>query len=61
MLVGLMGRLDAWKGALESKRLRVNVKTKKMISSEKAGKVTIKAKFPCVVCRNDVGSNSILC
>lgn len=33
--------VEAWKKALESKGLRINVKkTKKMISSEDAGKVT---------------------
>ena len=32
-----------------------------MISGENAGKVTIKGKFLCAVCRKDVGSNSILC
>ena len=38
--------LEAWKGALEIKGLRVNVqKTKMMISSENAGKVA-KGTFP---------------
>ena len=47
---GLKGRMVAWKGALESKGWRVNVKkTKVMISSENAGKVTIERKFPCTV------------
>ena len=38
-LEGMKGRLEAWKGALKSERLRVNVKkTKIMISSENVGK-----------------------
>ena len=43
---GLKGRLKAWKGAVESKGLTVNVKTTKiMINSENAGKVTMEDKF----------------
>ena len=42
--------------------MRVNVKkTKKIISSENGGKNAIEAKFPCVICRNNVGSNSRIC
>ena len=42
--------------------LRVDVKkTKIMISSKNTGYLTEKGQFPCVVCRKDVGSNSILC
>ena len=32
-----------------------------LISSENAAKVTGEGKFPCAVCKNRVGSNSILC
>ena len=32
-----------------------------MSSDDNAGKVTEEGKFPCVVCRKIVGSNSILC
>ena len=55
-LEDLKGRLGAWKRALESKWLRVNVKKTKMISSENSGKVTIEGKFPCAVFRKGVGS-----
>ena len=49
---GLKGRLDVWKGALESKGLTVNVKkTKMIISSESSEQVTSKSKFPCSDCR----------
>ena len=51
------GTLEAWKGALESKELRVNVKkTKTIISCEDAGKITIRDKFPGTIWRKDVGS-----
>ena len=61
-LEDLKGRLEAWKGAFESKGLRVHFKkTKIMISSEKAEKVAIEVKFHCAVCREGVGINSILC
>ena len=32
-----------------------------MISGENGGKITVEGKFPGVVCRKGVGSNSILC
>ena len=58
VLKNLKGRGEAWKGALESKGLTVNVKkTKMMISSENAGNATI----ACAVCRKGVGSNFTLC
>ena len=59
---GLKGRLETWKGALELKRLRVNVKKiKMMISSGNPGKFTVEGKFPCAVYIKGLGSNSILC
>lgn len=58
----LKRRLEAWKGALTLKVLRINVgKTKMKISRGNAGKVTIKVCFSYAVCRNSVGSNSFLC
>ena len=61
-LESLKGRLgEAWKGALELKKVRVNVKkTKMMISSKNVGKVTIEGTFPCAACRKSVGRKSIL-
>ena len=53
--------LEVWKGVMESKGLRVNVKKTKMMSnSVNTGKVTMEGKFPCAVCRKSVGSNCIL-
>ena len=47
---GIKGRLEAWKRAFESKRLRVNVmKIKIMIRSENDGNVAEEGKFLCVV------------
>ena len=54
--------LEALKGALQSKGLRINVeKTKIMIDSENAGTITVGGNFPCAVCRKCVGRNCILC
>ena len=56
------GKLEAWKGTLESKSLRVNVKKTKMIlSSQKTRKFWKEGKFLCAVCRKDVGNDSIIC
>ena len=55
---GLKERLEACKGSIASKRLRVNFKVAKMIiSSENDGKVTERDKFAWAVCRKDVDSN----
>lgn len=52
-------KLEARKGALESKGLTVNInKTKMMTSSENATKVT-KCKFSCTVYRKSVDKNSV--
>lgn len=43
-------RLEAWKGILESKGLRVNVKkTRVMITSKNNEKLTEEGKLPCTV------------
>ena len=61
MKQGLKERLEAWKVVLEAKGLSQNAKkTKMMIGSENAGKVTFEKNFPCAVCRKGVGSNFIL-
>ena len=41
--------LEACKGILESKELRVNVKTKMISSTENAGKFTEEGKYLCVL------------
>ena len=47
-------RLEAWKGALESIGLTVNVKkTKTMTSSENTGKVSEEDKFPSAFSRKE--------
>ena len=59
-LEGLKGRLEVWKGPLESKGVRVKLKAKMIIGSESTGKVIMQAKFPRAACRKRVGTNSIL-
>ena len=55
-LENFKGKLEAWKGALESKELRGNVKkTKMIISCEKARKDWKEGKFPFTVCWKTVG------
>ena len=50
--------MQAWKGELELKELRVNVKETKMtIINQNAGKISKEDKSPRTVC----SSNSILC
>ena len=54
----LKGRVELWKGALETNGLRVNIeKTKLIIDGEHAWKVTGEGKFLCHVWRKDVVSN----
>jgi len=58
----LIKRFNEWKDNVESKGMRVNMnKTKVMISGERL-KVRQKAvRWPCGVCSNGVGSNSLQC
>ena len=52
------GRVEAWKGALEAKGWRENVKNKKVMNSkENAGKIAVEGKFPCPVNFKGVGIN----
>ena len=61
-LEGLKWKLGAWQGTSELKGLRPNVeKTKMVLSSKNAGKVTMEGKFLCAVYKKGVGSSSILC
>lgn len=56
---GLKGKLEAGKGAPESKGLRVTVKmTNLMISGEEAREDQKGWKFPCTACRKGVGTSS---
>ena len=55
ILEGLKERLEAWKGALESKGSRVDVrKTKMMIDSENVGKITVERAFFLCCFQKDV-------
>ena len=55
-------RLLTWKEAMEKRGLRVNAgKTKIMICGMGLDLLQSSGEFPCVVCRNGIGSNSIFC
>ena len=58
----LKGRLEAYKGVMESRGLNINLrKTKMMIIRENNRKVAEEGKFPCAVCRSCTSSHFILC
>ena len=59
----LISKFEKWKVELESKGLRVNAtKTKVMCCShDVAGVTPLPSKYPCGVCKEGVGTNSILC
>ena len=55
-------KLTKWKTNLEAKGLGVNMrKTKIMVSRVNLQTLKDSGKYPCSVCRKDVGSNSIYC
>src|SRR5438876_595807 len=55
-------RLTEWMARLKEKGLRVNIgKTKVMNCKAGVGQVENSAKYPCGVCREGVGRNSISC
>ena len=61
-LEGFKGKLEVWKGALESKRQIVNTKKTKMIYIfRNLKRVRKERKLPCGVCRRGISSNSIFC
>ena len=51
----------AWKAGMESKGLSANMKTKFLVSAAGHNFLKKSGKYPCVVCSNGVGCNSILC
>ena len=57
-----MEKIEAWRKGLEAGGLRVNFgKTKIMKCKSGAGQVKSSGKYPCGVCKKEVGRNSILC
>ena len=57
-----IARLKAWKDAMEKKGCRVNMsKTKFMISGVGLDVLDKSGKYPCAVCRKNVGPNVIIC
>ena len=58
----LLEKVEVWRIGMEAKGLRVNMaKTKIMKCQPKAGLREESGKYPCGVCKKDVGANSILC
>ena len=58
----LMEKLRKWKRGMELKGLRVNIgKTKVMRCQVRIGQAEESGKYPCGVCRQGVGDNSIKC
>ena len=58
----LISKLRLWKLQMEGKGLRVNMgKTKVMISGPDLNPLKDSGRFPCSVCRDGVGGNSIFC
>lgn len=57
----LMEKLRKWKGAMEGKGLKVNMKKTKVMLGEVRGQIQNTGKYPCTVCRKGVGGNSIQC
>jgi len=58
----LIKRLNQWKDNMENKGTRVNMNKIKVMISGEWQEVTQKAvRWPCGVCRRDVGNNSIQC
>ena len=57
----LVKKIEAWREGLESGGLRVNFEKTKIMGCEAgAGEVKSSGKYPCGVCKEGVGSNSIL-
>ena len=58
----LLERIEVWKGGLEAKGLRVNMgKTKIMKCHTGPAQGVASVKYPCGVCREGVGADSIIC
>ena len=54
-------RFIAWKEALEKRGLRINMSKTKFMISGREREVVRRGRFPCGVCGDGVGVNSILC
>ena len=50
-----------WRGALERRGLKVNISKTKLMVTGKRGEILRTGRYPCAVCCEGVGANSILC
>ena len=57
----LIKRLNEWKDNVESKGMRVNMNKTNVMTSGERQKMRQKARRPCGVCSEGVGSNLIQC
>ena len=58
----LRDKIAKWKSGLEAKGLKMNTgKTKVMFSCSLKDKMEEKGKWPCGVCKKEIGNNSISC
>ena len=57
----LMEKLRKWKKGMELKGLRVNIGKIKVMCQMRIGQAEDSGKYPCGVCREGVGDNSIKC
>ena len=59
---GRITKMAVWKKGLELKGLKVNMgKTKVLTSGRGLHTLQTSGKYPCVVCRKNVGKNSVFC
>ena len=60
-LEDLRERFQRWRGALESKGMKVNIRKTKMMVSGAEGEIVIGKVDPCGICGKRAMSNAVLC
>ena len=60
-LEDLRERFQRWRGALESKGIKVNIRKTKMMVSGAEGEIVRSKVDPCGICGKRVISNAVLC
>ena len=60
-LENLRERFQRWRGALESKGMKVNIRKTKMMVSGSEGEIVRSKVDPCGICGKRVKSNAVLC
>ena len=57
----LWERFQRWRGASESKGMKVNIRKTKMMVSDAKGEIVCSKVDPCGICGKRVMSNAVLC